>query len=202
MLHITMIRLLLLSAAFITMHLHGQVSLDVPLRFSGPTEERSVEGSAIPAGQDAAITVEASLLGVANWAEASINANSISLTPTIPLTAYRDGQILRFIAPSNVFGSITLSCVGLADLPLVRPDGVWPARGQVRTGAICEVMYANGSWILLNAPEKGCPPGTVQANEHLCVETWGQANMLFYPASDRCMQKGGRLCKWGEFHAA
>ena len=195
-------RNLLLFISLLSVPLYGQVAVDVPIDFIGDVEQRGIDGLALPIAADAAITVEASLLGVANWAEATVVTNVITLQPTVPISAYRDGQLLRFIAPMNVFGVVTLACDGLVPAPLVRPDGVWPARGQIRSGVICEVLFADGRWILMNAPELGCPHGTIAANAHLCIEVYGQQNLLFYPASDRCLQMGGRLCKWWEYHAA
>jgi|JI10StandDraft_1071094.scaffolds.fasta_scaffold28582_4 hypothetical protein len=197
-----MIRPLHLLPFFLATFAYGQVTVDVPVTLTGPVDERRIDGLDVPVAQDAAISVEAALLGYANWAEGTNISNAITLTPVTPLTAYRDGQLLRFVAPASVQGNVTLQCVGLDPLPVVRPDGIWPARGQIREGVVCEVLLAGGKWILMNAPEKGCPPLTVQTSERLCIEVNGQDNLLFYNASDRCTRMGGRLCKWGEFYAA
>ena len=193
---ITALFFLLTSAALC------QVEIDGPVVLSGPEAMRRVDGLAAPLTGDAALTVEGSLLGTANWAEASLNGTAIALSSTVPLIGYRDGLLLRFIAPASAHDSLFLSVDGLPPFPLVRPDGIGPVRGQVRTGALCEVLFANERWILMNAPELGCPVGTTRLHERLCMETTGMDNMLFFGASERCADMGGRLCNWGEFHWA
>lgn len=187
---------------FPAMVLNAQVELDGPIEFTGPPAERTVEGLAHPVSQDAAITVEASLSGVANWSTAVVVGNSITLTPVGPLTAYRNGQLLRFLAPMDVFGNTTVGCAGQEQLPVVRPDGLVPARGQIRTGAIIEVLLIDQKWVLMNAPDHSCPAGTIAINEQVCVERASAANSLFYGAMERCARLGGRSCTWGEFYIA
>jgi hypothetical protein len=180
-----------------------QVVLDERIDLTGPIEERRVDGLAVlPVSGDAALTVEGSVLGSANWAEASAVENTITLLPTIPLTDQRDGLLLRFIAPTTIQDSLLVIVGGGPSLPLVRPDGVAPVLGQVSAGTLCEILLANGRWILLNAPERGCPTGTLQLHERLCMEVVGQNDMLFFGAAERCADMGGRLCNWGEFHWA
>lgn len=194
--HITTLFLLVSTAAMC------QVEIEGPIEMTGPEAARRVDGLAAPRSGDAALTVEGSLLGTANWAVASMTGTAITLIPTVPLTAYRDGLLLRFIAPASAYDSLFIDVDGLAPYPLVRPDGVAPVRGQLRDGALCEVLFANERWILLNAPERGCPVGTTRLHERLCMETVGMDNMLFFGASERCADMGGRLCNWGEFHFA
>lgn len=181
---------------------HGQVTVDVPLSLTGPSEQRFVSGVAVPNDPSAAITVEASLLGTAHWAEASVNGSVITLLPAAPLTSYHDGLLLRFLAPAAVHGPSSLACTGLPALAIVRPDGMEPARGQIRQSAVMEVVLAGGRWILLNAPQRGCPTGTVAIGDALCMEAADAPNSFFYAAADRCAARGGRLCGWDEFYVA
>jgi len=181
---------------------HGQVTLDVPLHLTGAEVERRIDGLGPPVSETGALSVEASLLGDASWAEATANGTTISLEPVVPLGQYRDGLLFRFRCPAALYDSLLLNCSGLDAYPLLRPDGTRPVRGQLREGIVCEVLYANGTWVLLNAPEQGCPAGTLQVNDRLCIETTGVDQLLFFAASERCSDMGGRLCSWGEFYWA
>lgn len=182
--------------------LHAQVTIDVPVLLTGPEEQRTISGLAAPTEPSSAITVEASVLGTANWAEASILGPVISLQPVAPLTSYHDGILLRFLSPADVLGPSSLACNGLPALPVVRPDGLEPARGQIRQGAVIEIVLAGDRWILINAPERGCPAGTVAIGDRLCMEATDAPNLFYYPAAERCTALGGRLCGWDEFYLA
>lgn len=183
-------------------HLSAQVVIDRPVQFTGAPSDRVIIGLAPPLTASAAITVEASLAGKAHWAQATLEGSSVALTPSLPSSDVRDGQLLRFIAPAELYDSLTLACTGQPTFPLLRPDGARIARGQVHSGTLCEVVHMNSTWVLMNAPEHGCPPGTVSVNDRLCVEIAGAENMTYYPANDRCVGMGGQLCTWGEFYLA
>lgn len=191
--------LLLISASLTSM---GQVEHTSPVRFVGPEGERTITGMGAPLSENAAITVEGSLLNTAHWTTATFAADTIRLVATPALTNYENGVLLQFLVPVNMRGALKLRCSGLPALPLLRPDGVPPVSGQMLAGAVCEVLFVGDRWILTNAPEKGCPPSTTQLNERLCIETASAPNMYFYPAAERCAALGGRLCKWGEYYLA
>lgn len=180
----------------------AQVELNTPLRFTGPVEERTIEDVAAPRTESAILTVEASLLGTAHWGEATQTGNALTLLPTVQTTSYRIGQLFRFLAPGAVFDSTSLRISGLEPYPLRRPDGVYPVRGQVRPGAVCEVLFAGDHWVLLNLPERGCPTGTFQLNDRLCMERVDAGNLFFYAAAERCAGMGARLCGWDEYYYA
>lgn len=182
--------------------MHSQVTIDRAVVLTGGVEDRRVEGLARPSTSTDLLTVEASLIGVAHWSEAVLEGNVILLTPTVELTSYRTGQLLRFVAPGSIHDSILVACAGLPPLPLVRPDGMRPVRGQLRPNALCEVLNADDRWILLNLPERGCPDGTLAVNDRSCIEIGTELGMSIFNASERCTDMGGRLCSWGEFHYA
>lgn len=180
----------------------AQMEIDKAVQFTGPSDLRGIDGLDRPTVGSSAVTVEASLVGTASWAEASISGQQVTLTPVVPMDSYRDGTLLRFVAPADLHGPITLGCDELPAVPLTRPDGLPPARGQVIPGAVVEVLYANDTWILLGLTGIGCPPGTVAIGERLCMERASQPNLLWFPAADRCNDLGGRLCSWDEFYVA
>jgi len=180
----------------------GQVDVSVPLQFTGADGARGFTNIASPVAESGALLVEGSLLGQAHWAVASVTTNVITLSPIPAVTAYRDGLLLRFLAPSTIQGSMTMGCAGLDTYPVLRPDGLPPARGQLVSGSVCEMIFAADRWILMNAPESGCPPATLPLSDRLCVETTPTGNMFFFAAVERCASQGGRLCRWDEYYLA
>ncbi len=180
----------------------GQVDIDVPLEFTGGDGERGFINIAPPVIESGALLVEGSLLGQANWATAAVATNVITLSPTPSVTAYRDGLLLRFVVPSTIEGVLTMGCAGLEAYPLLRPDGLPPARGQLLSGTVCEVIFVTDHWILMNAPESGCPPATLPISDRVCIETAPTGNIFFFAASGRCASQGGRLCRWDEYYQA
>ena len=186
----------------LSMFAFAQVEIDGSIQFTGPSDQRGIDDLGRPTEESAAVTVEASLVGTTTWADASVSGTVVTLTPVVPMDGYRDGALLRFLAPTDLHGAITLGCASLPAVPLTRPDGLPAARGQIVTGAIVEIVHANGSWILMGLSENGCPPGTAAIGERLCMERASQPNSLWFPASDRCNDLGGRLCSWDEFYVA
>jgi hypothetical protein len=180
----------------------AQLELTGPVVFSGADDQRTIVGLAAPTTQHAAITVEASLIGINTWSEAMISGTVLTLTPTAPITEPGNGTLLRFIAPAELRGPSTLLCAGSQALPLLRPDGLPPASGQIVQGALVEVVLAGDAWVITNRAEVGCPPGTVALGDRTCIERADHGNTLWFPAADRCTNLGGRLCSWDEFYIA
>ncbi|MBL0127345.1 MAG: hypothetical protein IPP83_07750 [Flavobacteriales bacterium] len=197
--YLNLVSLLLLCGTAV----HGQVNVDVPVRFIGPDDTRVLDGLADPVSGDAAITVEGSLRSQWAWAGATVQDTTITLAVTPPVSAYTDGLLVRFIAPVNLAGKFTLRLEGLQPLPLVRTDGIPIALGQLGQGRVAEVMLAGGNFVLLGALESGCPQGFLSVNTNYCIETAPPfpANTWHW-AVDHCADLGGRLCTWGEYAAA
>ena len=189
-----------LIATLLAFAASAQVHVDVPLRLIGA--DRGVDGLATPTSSSSLVTVEGAMRNTYAWANASVAVTAITLYTQPPMAAYRNGSLLRFLAPSDLNGTLTIAVDGLAAEPLLRPDGLPPVVGQLVQGAVCEVMHVDGRFVLMNAAERGCPPGTVQVNERYCIETSSFPNQIIYAAADRCAQRGGRLCTWDEYHAA
>ena len=179
---------------------HAQVVLDREIRLMGDPGERVIDGVASPTWPTSAITVGTSVLGIAHWTDAVVNANTIELSSDVPIDAYRPGMLLRFLCPNDLSGALQLGTSGLADLPLLRSDGAAPIPGHLRAGSVIEVVNAVDRWIILAPVEKGCPPGSVAIHDGLCIDVAPSANMIIYNATDHCNAKGGKLCTWDEFH--
>lgn len=180
----------------------AQVSVDVPIQMTGSPSERQVVDLGPPTSASALVTVKGSVATAWRWATAQAQGNAIGLDAEPDVEVYRDGLLLRFLAPASLSGAITISLDGSAPLQLLRPDGLLPVLGQVQQGVVCEVMQAQGRFILMNAAERGCPPTTVRVNERFCIDQGSVPNLLFRDAADRCAMRGGKLCTWDEYHAA
>ncbi len=190
------------SLALSAMVASAQVVIDVPVTLSGADGERRIDGLAQPTQASALITLEGAAQGAFQWGTAQAAAGAITLALSPPISTYRDGLLVRFLAPANLDGALTLNVNGLGALPLQRPDGLNPVRGQLRQGTICEAMHADGRFVLMSAAERGCPPNSLYVNDRYCIDSLSTNNQLFYTGVSFCANRGGRLCTWDEYHAA
>jgi hypothetical protein len=197
-------RVLLLSVLLTPALLSAQVTVDGPVRLVGPEEQRGVDGLAWPVSGSAAVTVEASVAsGGFAWSAATVMGDTLELSPDPIVEVPRDGLLLRFPSPADLHGALHLRPgAGNAALPLLRPDGLVPVKGQLIAGRIAEIMKASDRYILLSSPEQGCPPGTFAAHERLCMDAASDPGVLFHDAVAICAERGGKLCAWDEYIAA
>lgn len=193
--------LILTISLMILQPVQAQVDVDTIVRATGPLEQRGVDGIAEPSTGTAVITVEGGLRAGFTWATATAQGNLITLNVDPALDVLTDGTLLRFVAPATQQGIVNVQVGTFPAMPVTRPDGMPPAMGQLVAGRICEVLHANGRFILLNASETGCPPGTLPINDRVCMETTSISNILFHTAVDRCSNRGGKLCTWDEYYA-
>jgi len=179
----------------------AQVNSDKPVQLIGTEAQRAVIGVDFPISGSSAVTVNASVAtGGFSWSTATLNGDTLVLTTTPVVSAFTNGTLLRFVSPADLYTTLYVDLVvGSPAVPLLRPDGLFPTKGQIISGGVCEVLYADGRMILLNAPEVGCPPGFLSVTERLCMEQNVVPNMLFHPARDRCANLGGKLCTWAEY---
>ncbi|WKZ66927.1 MAG: hypothetical protein QY325_03145 [Flavobacteriales bacterium] len=181
----------------------AQVRLDVPLVLTGPEQERAVVNLAEPASGTAAITVGGSVRAAWAWGEPTIQDTVIALQLSPPATSYAEGMLVRFRVPGPLAGQLHIAVDGLPPLPLVRPDGLPVALGQLEAGTVAEVIQAEGRFTLLSAAERSCPSGFVQVNPSYCIESSpGSAQGTWLWAIGQCASRGGRLCTWGEYASA
>ncbi|MBL7983262.1 MAG: hypothetical protein JNL52_15780 [Flavobacteriales bacterium] len=180
----------------------AQVDLNVPIRLTGPEDQRRIDGIGQPAQSDAAVTVEAAVRDGWRWCTAQRIADTLELSTTPTVVPVRDGLLLRFAVPQDMSGRLWARIQGGAAMPLLRTDGVNPTWGQMTTGRIAEVLVAAGRYTLLNLPEPECPPATISVNSNFCIDQTTVAGQLIYQAMDRCARRGGKLCTLDEYSAA
>lgn len=184
------------------MTLSGQVVIDVPLEFTGPAQERRIDGLASPTEGGSLITLASAAQGSWQWGDATAVGLALSLSLSPEPTEYIDGLLVRFQVPADLLGALTMNVNGLGPIPILRPDGLLPVAGQMRAGTVCELVYGEGIFVLLSAAERGCPPGSLQVNERYCIDSTSTGNQAYPAAMSRCANRGGRLCTWDEYHAA
>lgn len=194
--------LFLLACLFVPTCVHAQITVDVPVELSGPNGLRGIDGIGPPVEGSSAITVEGAVLNTWNWAQATMQADTIALLLTPGLNEQRNGLLIRFVMPTDGSGELFIRAGTFSALPLHRPDGLAPVKGQLVEGLICEIVHVNGVMYLVNALEEGCPPGTLSVHAHLCIEADSYPGLLFFDAATRCHNAGGRLCAWDEYYAA
>jgi len=190
---------LLMSSALLV---HCQVDIQVPLRLTGQEEQRRLDGLGAPLDGTSAVTVDGAVRDGWRWCQAQRVADTIELTVVPAVQIQRNGLLLRFQVPQDLSGRLWARVQGGGAYPLLRSDGVNPVWGQMVTGRIAEVLFANERYTLLNLPESDCPPGTLSVNANLCIDEMSVANQLIYQAMDRCARRGGKLCTWDEYYAA
>lgn len=188
-----------LIALLLTQMLHAQVELDVPLRLTGAEPARGVDGVAPPVTSGSAITVGFATAGAANWASMATDGDTILLSLVVPLEQAREGLLLRFLADGDLNGDVHISVAGTAPLPLRRPDGQYIMRGQIRSGTVCELVLAQGRYILTAPEPRGCPPETIHLGHGQCLDVNDHTGVSFYQATEYCSKEGGRLCRLEEY---
>jgi len=179
----------------------AQVLLDKSVHFTGTENERTVQDLAAPTDATSLLSVGTWVSGAAIWAEASNVGNTLQLT-TQPATPLQAGSILRFTASASIHGALLVQVDGATPKPLVRPDGLPPVMGQVILGMVAEVFHDGIRFVLMNSASSECPPNTIQVNGRYCIDANAGPALGFYEAVDRCALRGGKLCRWDEYHHA
>lgn len=180
----------------------AQVESTTNIRLTGAAPENKVSGLAMPQQNSAAISVEASVAGIAHWCTATINGNTILLDQQVDPDLLRPNMILRFLAPSSLSGPIQIEVAGApGTLPLLRPDGFELGAGQVSTGVVVEIVNTVDHWVLLAPLDRGCPPNTLQVRDGLCMDIASAPQQSVFLAIDLCQAKGGKLCTWDEYYS-
>lgn len=178
----------------------AQVRVDAPVRLvAGDTTDRTIDGLAPAAQEDALMRFDAARSGAAHWAIAGGTAAAVTLTMDPPATGYRDGMRVRFL-PTLVNGpSITFNVDGLGPVPVLGSEGRPPVVGELVPGRVAEAIYADSIFVMNSRAPEGCPTGFLQANERLCMQEDDGANVSIFTAIQQCANKGAGLCTWGEY---
>ena len=202
MLHIPMRYVALLLACMVQAVALAQVSVSVPVELSGPAGTRQVTGLATPGAGDAALSVEGAILGKAHWATATFSNGRFVVSAPFSNTGVQQGMLLRFSSPATAQGALQVVFAG-DTLPLRRPDGSTPVRGQLRPGAVVEIVRGAQAWVLMGPAVEGCPHTSLPINDRICVETTtSTAPTPYMNAVEFCEVRGGRLCTWDEWYTA
>lgn len=181
---------------------YGQVTIDVPVRFTGPVDQRGVDDLAAPRFATSLMTVEAGIAEQVRWAEAELQGDTLYLTIAPAELSTTEGVLVRFVANMDLIGEHWLTVNGSEPKPLVRTDGTPPIAGQIMEGTLCEVMEANDKVFLLGPSLHGCPRGFIAFNDRSCIAADATPLMNLYSAVDHCARQGAALCSWSEYIAA
>lgn len=77
-----------------------------------------------------------------------VNNYVLANVPNVP--ALQNGSLTYWIPSNSNTGASTLDVNGLGAAPIVNQNGAALIAGQISTGALAEVIYYNGNWVLLN----------------------------------------------------
>jgi hypothetical protein len=81
-------------------------------------------------------------------------ANALTLTPTVALPAYVQGEVVSFIAANTNTGAVTLNISGLGTKAITKNGTVALAGGEIVAGAVVTVWY-DGTRFQLGAATRG-----------------------------------------------
>lgn len=181
--------------------LNAQVVVDRPIHFTGPDSTRTVQDLASPTEASSLLSVGTWVSGSALWASATMQGTTFQLS-TQPATPLQSGSVLRFLIPAGISGNVMVQVDGSTPLPLVRPDGLGPAAGQLVANMVAEIILADARFVLMSSAKKGCHTNAVQVNERYCIDIYPSTPLGMYEAADRCGVRGGKLCTWDEYYYA
>lgn len=179
----------------------AQVRVQTPVRFTGVPGERAIDGLGAPAMGSAAMTVQSAVLESWRWCSVAMVGDTIELSLVPAVEQLQDGLMARFQVPQDLSGVLWARIQGFGTGRILRTDALAPVPGQLITGRIAEVLWANGAFTLLNLAEGGCPPGSISVNERFCIDTISAPSVGMFDAMDQCAERGGKLCSWEEYYA-
>lgn len=179
----------------------AQVHVGAPLRFTGPMEERGVDGLAPPTDPSSVVTLGYAWAGRAHWADALRNADTLHLTMVPRPLGPSEVGLVRFIAPPDPHGIRFLRLDNMPAKPFMLFDGLPPAPGAILSGQVVEAVAGDGGWILTHGARPPCPPATLPVNGRFCISVGDVPGLDFFQASSHCAHLGGKLCTWDEYHA-
>lgn len=192
--------LVLIVVGSMAQPLFAQVEVTGPIRFVGGEDQRRIDSIAPPLVDDAAITLSVAASGQLNWADVTVDGDTLLLTTDPPIAELVLGTaLLRFIAPVPNQGPTWISADGHAPGQLFRTDGLPLQRGALIAGSMYEMIHLNGSWILVVAGKDECPPGSIPLGDRACMDQDAATGLGFYAAMDHCSDRGGKLCTWDEY---
>lgn len=179
--------------------LWAQVALGTGIRFTANDPTARLSGLAAPVSGTAAIPVSVYAAGTAHWATATAQGDLLTLEIAPAMSTLTDGLLLRCLVPTENQGPMSIAVPGHATRPLLRTDGEDLPPAALRAGAVAELMFTNGTWLLLNPSTSTCPPGTLRIAGPVCMEVNTVPGLKFYQAVDHCAARGGKLCSWDEY---
>jgi len=178
----------------------AQVAVDVPVRFTGPTGSRGIEGLAPPVEATSVVTLGYAWAGTSHWATARQAADTLVLSMGPAVAGSGEAVLVRFIAPASAHGDLYLRLDALAALPFRRPDGLPIVPGQIAQGGMVEVVAAAGRWLLVSGSKGACPPASLPVNGRFCMGVDDRVGVDYYEAAAHCAALGGKLCSWEEYY--
>lgn len=177
----------------------AQLEVDKPIRFTGSEGERSVQGIAEPIADSVVVNVNVLSSGRVHWGAASMSVDTVQIVVEPSISELRAGLLLRFLPTANNTGRVWIDCSSDTPFELRRHDGLPLYPGSLRTGAVAEIMFTGGTWVLLNGSSALCPPGSLPINARSCMDVAPRTGLIFYDALAYCTERGGKLCTWDEY---
>ena len=184
--------------------LQGFSQLDMPVRmqFDGPTsEDRQVTGLGDPIQGDAAINVDAARAAVVSRATTTGTLHLVGTVQPEPFSL-TPGMLVTIVPQEANEAEADLELNSSGAHPLLKWGGVPLDSADLTLGAPARFVFDGASWQLVNWNARPCPTGSVPANAGHCVDTETRGTGTYYEAVAACVDRGGRLCSFGEWASA
>lgn len=182
----------------------AQVAVDRPVVLTGPTSaDRQVTGLAAPASAGDAMQAGALQRGDFHFGQV-VGANWVIDLQPAPTTLLA-GTRLTLLCQDGNTGPVTITVNGSAPLAVVKDGGAPLDAGDVKAGAIVELLYDGTAFQLTSGrgpTVRDCPSGFVGVNQRYCIQAVQHDTLRFDLAAQYCASLDARICSWGEWYTA
>ncbi|MEZ4791283.1 MAG: hypothetical protein R2811_14905 [Flavobacteriales bacterium] len=180
----------------------SQLDMPVRMQLEGPTnEDRQVNGLADPTQGDAAVSADATRAGVVNRATTTGTLHLVGMVQPEPFEL-TPGQLVTIVPQEANEAGADLELNSTGSHPLVKWGGLPLDSADLTVGVPARLVFDGVNWQLLNWNARPCPVGSIPANAGHCVDSETRGTGTYYEAVAACVDRGGRLCSFGEWSSA
>lgn len=184
---------------------YGQFEVDKDLILNGILgSDRQVEGLGDPVNEDALINAENIQFSKVNYAiTTGVDDLEVDIEP-FPTSIISGTSLFLFISTTNT-NSVSLTINGIGPYSIKKNVNEDLAPADLQAGEVVRVIFDGTNYQIVNSrtvEKRECPVGFVAVNDQFCIQANEQDTLHFFDAAIICGDLGGRLCTWGEWHAA
>lgn len=180
----------------------AQWDVPVPVVLDGDDPaQRQVTGVAPPAMATDGANLDADRYRTTTFGTTEgTDALTLHLSP--PLSAYRPGLRLTISPQAVNLGDVTLDVDGLGPVPVRKFLTAPLDSGDLVPGVPVDLVYDGAVFQVGNQLHPACPAGLRPIGRESCIETTAYDAVNWFTANTRCVNRGLRLCSFGEWMRA